>query len=335
MFCTQTAYILRAGITVSDGVAMICEDIESGTLKDVFLNVNEETAHGSRLSDAMAAAGVFPEYVVSMVNIGETAGKTEDVLRALSEYYEREKVLRQKLYTAVFNPALLFVMMSAVVLLLVTKVMPMFVNMFNQLGGSISADAEAAIGFGVAASVGALVVIVLIALVLLACAIMLRTARGALYIDAAVSKFPLTKKLSSKIAARNFASAMYLALSGGVEINDSVKLAVNIIDNRSLKRKLLASVEKIEGGEPFTDVLTAAGVFSGRFASMLKVGFKTGSLEDVMKKLSEVYEEEVDTALNNLANVVEPVLVGILAAMIGAVLIAVMLPLAGVMSSIG
>lgn len=335
LFCTQIVYILQAGIAINDGVALICEDIESGTLKDTFVNVNKKTAQGSPLSAAMEETGVFPQYVVSMVNIGETTGKTEDVLRSLSEYYEREKALRQKLYTAVFNPIMLFVMMSAVVVLLVTEVMPMFANMFNQLGGSISVETGAAVNFGIAAGIAALVIIVLITLILITGAVMLKTTRGHFYFDTAVSKFPATKKLSSKIAARNFSSAMHLMLSSGVGTSDSMRLAANIVNNELLKQKVLSAAERLEAGESFIDALIKAEIFSGLYTSMLNVGFKTGSMDDVMKKLSGVYEEEVNTALNNLANVVEPVLVGILAVIIGSVLIAVMLPLAGIMSSIG
>lgn len=335
LFCTQIVYMLRVGATVADGVALICEDRDSGALGEVFAAINKETEQGSPLSDAMQQTGAFPDYVVGMVTIGETSGKTEEVLRILAEYYDQEKALKQKLYMAVFNPILLFVMMSAVVLLLVTKVMPMFVTMFGRLGGQVSAQADAAVKAGVAVCMIALIIIILVTIILIIGVLMFKTQRGHFYMDTLISKFPLTKKLTAKIAARNFARAMHLMLSSGMEINDSLRLSADIVNNSYLKQKIFNSLEKTEKGEPFTEVLAKAGIFSSLFTSVLSVGFKTGSMEDVMKKLSDVYDEEVNVALNNLANIVEPVLVGILAVVIGSVIIAVMLPLAGIMSTLG
>lgn len=335
LFCTQIEYVLKVGIPISEGISIILEDIDKGILKDTFMSIDEKIKTGETLVYSMNEAGVFPDYVINMVGIGEASGKTEEVMNSLAGYYEREKTLRAKLQSSVLNPIFLFVMMGAVVLLLITKVMPMFINIFNQLGGSISAQASAAIDFGVIAAVVALVIILILVVVIIIFAIMSRTESGSVITGKFLSKFPLTKKLMAKMAARNFSSSMHLMLSSGLEIHESLLLASDIVGNKYLKQRIMVSYERVVNGEPFVSAIEQSNIFSGIFTSMINVGFKTGSIDDVMKKLSDVYEEEINASLNRIASIIEPLLVGILSVIIGAILIAVMLPLVGILSTIG
>lgn len=137
------------------------------------------------------------------------------------------------------------------------------------------------------------------------------------------------------MAARRFASAMALMLSSGVEIERSFDLCSDLVGNEFIGRKIELCKQQIAKGASFADVLRQAQVFPGLFSQMVGLGFQTGSADMVMQKLADLYEEQIDTGIANITSIVEPVLVAVLSIVIGIILISVMLPLAGIMSSIG
>lgn len=334
-FCTQLAMILKSGIAIDEGISIMLED-QSGTQgKNILSVIKSHVELHEPLYKALETTGVFPEYVVRMVEIGERSGRLDEVAESLSEYYEREENVSRSLKSAVAYPLVMITMMVLVIGVLVVKVLPVFNEVFLQLGSEMSGfskgimNAGGAIA-GVSAAIAIIAVVVLVVMTL-----MRRTKGGREAIGKAGAHFFLTRKLNGKIASGRFASAMSLMLSSGLDTDHSLEMTERLIENPVIRKKLSRCRELVEGGGSFSDAITQTGIFSGVYARMVSVGFKTGSADTVMSKVAARYEDEVDTQLSNTISILEPTLVAILSIIVGMILLSVMLPLMGIMSSIG
>ncbi|MCL2099670.1 MAG: type II secretion system F family protein [Oscillospiraceae bacterium] len=345
IFCLQLSLVLKAGIPLHDGLVTLGDKnskfIESkqkirGMLGKSIDSMADMVELGEPLASAMKKTGVFPDYVLNMVSIGESTGKLDNVLEALGEYYEKDQYMKTKIRNSLMYPVFLFVIMSVVIVLLVSRVFPIFKDMLESMGGSLSAGEEAVAAFAGSLAAGEYTMYIILALsvIFILTALLLKTSFGKSAGAAVIAACPLTRGINRKISASRFAGAMAMTLSGGMEFNSAMQMAVNLIDNKKLKNKFTECMKEIEAGGSFAESVAKTDVFSGMYIKFIEVGQKTGSVDAVMKKISDICDTEADTSINNATSVVEPLLVGILSIIIGIILISVMIPLVQVMSSI-
>lgn len=332
-FAAQLALILRSGLPLRDGIALMQE---SGEDADMPLSVlMQSVTAGGTLRQALGKAGGFPDYMLGMVEIGERSGKLEEVLDSLALFYDRESRLKERIRSAVLYPSLLLVMIAVVITVLVVKVMPVFAQVFGDLGTEMSATATAIMNAGQFIGRYAAVIIGVLAVIVLGLMLWSKTAPGAKALSRFSSKFFLTKKLSRKIASGRFASALSLLLSSGYDTDGALELMPAVLDNAYIIQKIKELRQKTTSGTSFSEAVRSCGLFTNLYTGMLSVGFKTGSGDSVMKRIATAYEEETESAIDNMVSMIEPILVAALSIVIGVILISVMLPLMGIMSSIG
>jgi len=345
IFCFQLSLILKAGIPLNEGLNTLGDEandtVESknkikGILGKTVRTMAEAVEIGDPLSFAMKKTGVFPDYVVSMVEIGEGTGKLDNVLESLGDYYERDQYIKTKIRNSLMYPIFLFIIMSVVIILLVSRVFPIFSSMLESMGGSVSAGHEAVEAFAGSLAAGEYTMYIILGLAVISviAALLSRTKPGKKFVSVFASVFPLTKNINMKIAASRFANAMSMTLSSGMDINSALNMSVNLIDNVVFKAKFGDSVKDIENGESFSKAIAKTGAFSGMYIKFIEIGQKTGTVDSVMKKISDICDGEADTSLSNATSFIEPLLVGILSVIIGVILISVMIPLVQVMSNI-
>ena len=336
-FCMQIALILKSGMLISEGVTWMYNDLENGNVKDALSILKEEISNKVPLYIAMEKSGYFPTYIINMSQIGSLTGSLEDVMTSLSEYYDRDEYIKLKIKNSIFYPAMLFVMMSFVIILLVAKVFPIFENMIMELGGELSDEASILMSFstGIIAGKFTMFFVIFILVLILVIFIALKTKSGKVFFNHFLDDFILTKSIMKKITAYRFTSSMSLLLSSGMNIDKSINILLDIVENSTLKNKIEICSKSIENGENFIDSVSKLSLFSSMHLQMLNMGQRTGEMDNVMKKLTNIYENEADQALCSAVALIEPILVGILAIVIGIILISVMLPLMNIMSSIG
>ncbi len=331
VFSAQLALVLRSGMFLPDGVAAMAK--ESGD--PVLMKLNLSVQGGGKLAAAMKEAAMFPDYMVNMVSLGEAAGKLEQVMESLSSYYEREHAVKNQLKSAVFYPMMLVGIMIVVIAVLLIKVLPVFADVFADLGGAAGAVSPDIAAFGAAAGYVALGVA---CLMLAFCAFLsfrLRSAEGYAKLMKTFLRLGFTKKLAEKIAAGRFAFALSMLLESGHAIDAALETLPQIVDNLAYGTRILACREAMAGGASFSRAVEESGLFSGMYAHILGVGFRAGALDSVTSKVADIYEGEIDRSVARLVSVVEPALVALLCAAIGAILLSVMLPLMEIMTSIG
>jgi type IV pilus assembly protein PilC len=334
-FCTQIALILKAGIPLYDGISAVYDGELSGSLRKAVEVVHTTLSEFRPLWMGMEESGVFPEYVVNMTRVGDATGKLEDVMNGLADYYEREQTIRQRIRSAVVYPLILFFMMTAVIIILITNVLPMFESIYRQMGSELSPTATTLMNFGIGAGNVAFWVVAAIVIIAVVIAAVSRNKDGKAFLQRTLEKLPFTKRVMSNMTAHRFSASMALMLSSGANTDESLDLVKDVIGKSSAAEKYEKFREMVANGESLPDALTRSRMFPSVFSRMVNAGYKTGSADSVMKRLSDIYEEEFDVSLKNLTSMLEPVLVGILSVVIGIIIVSVMLPLAGIMTSIG
>ncbi len=325
-FCDQMAMILRSGISSSEGIHILKEDAASRETEEILNQILVPLDQGESFYTALAGTGMFPQYMLNMVNIGELSGKLDEVMGSLSLYYARESSIAQAVRSAVAYPCAMIAMMVVIVLVLITKIMPIFNQVYTQLGSEMTGVAGGLLSLGTALGRYASLFICLIAAVLILGFILWKTGRLSL---------PLPKKLRSAISSGRFASGMALTLSSGLDPDESLEMIKRLVASEELSAKISSCQAAIADGSSFGEAIAASGIFTGLYGHMVSIGFKTGATDEVMQKVAEKYEEEVDIRISRAIAVLEPSLVAVLSVIVGVVLLSVMLPLLGIMSGMG
>ena len=213
--------------------------------------------------------------------------------------------------------------------------LPIFSQVFAQLGADLPSLALGALRLGGALKTGCLVLVALLALLLVSALVLRSSEGGRRTLIRIFSALPATRRLSMTIASGRFVSALALMLQSAVDPAHSLELAARLVSHPALAARVGDCRRRLGQGDSFADSVRESGIFSGAAARMVAVGFKTGSADAVMGRLASRYEEEIDSELSRLVGVVEPTLVIILSVAVGMILLSVMLPLMGIMSSIG
>ncbi|MCL2618740.1 MAG: type II secretion system F family protein [Defluviitaleaceae bacterium] len=334
-FCAQMSMILRSGISISEGVGIMREDADNTAGRDILGVIHGEAELGMPLHMALAKTEKFPDYVIHMVEIGEATGKLENVMESLSVYYEREEAVSRIVRSALAYPLVMISMMMAVIIILIVQVMPIFNDVFQGLGAQMTGFPLAVMNFGQTLGNYSVGIVSALAVAVFGFAILRSTGSGREMLDKFKENFFLTRGLYSKIASGRFASAMSLMLASGMDTDKSLEMVHKLVGTPSVRSKIALCQEKLSQGTRFSDALAEVGMFSGVYARMVSVAFKTGSMDSIMEKLAVRYEEETNTQINNIISIVEPTLVAILSVIVGVILLSVMLPLMGIMSAIG
>ena len=329
VFCYQLALMIRSGIHPEEAVGILAADAPPAD-KPLLEAVHRELRDGRPLSEALARSGGFPGYLVHMVEIGQAAGRLDQVLSALSSYYRRQAETDGALRRAVVYPAVMAVLVAAVFLILVWRVLPVFQQVYDQLGVASSPAARTLLRAGsVSKYVGAILVLCLAAAAVALLAL-LRSGAGA-----AMTRRLIGPSAGLAVDRSRFSSAMSLMLSSGIALDEAMERTCVLLESSALAPRLTRCRERMEGGLSFPRAVEETGVLDGLQAGLLGAGFRSGVPEQAMGELSQRCQEEADGRLERRLSRFEFGLVLLLCLVVGLVLLSVMLPLLGVLSAIG
>lgn len=333
LFCQQAAMMLKAGIPLYDGMELLYKNYKDTSYGPAFLKIYEGVEEGGTLYEGVKNAGFFPTYMVHMIQIGESAGELDEVLEALSSYYEREDRMQSSIRSAVAYPLLLVVLMTIVIGVLVVRVLPVFSEVFSSLGTGFDGGTGVILSGGVAMGKAVLILAAaLLAIVLTLYIIWHMGGRGLLIRASRI--FPAVRRLLDKQAAGRFAEVSAMVLESGYSLEHALELIPDLISDERNQKRARACRELMEQTKDFPAALENTGMFEPLHRKMIRVGSEAGQMDQVMKRLAKIYAAEVDEGIYKLVSWVEPALVSILTLIIGGILLSVMLPLASIMMSI-
>ncbi|MFQ9846891.1 MAG: type II secretion system F family protein [[Clostridium] leptum] len=331
-FCGQLSLIVKAGISLQEGLLIMAEDDKNGRGGEIIEKLTDVMEAGGSFAAALKESGEFPGYMVTMVEIGEASGKLEEVLESLRAYYERNDAVSRSIRSSVIYPLVMIVMMVAVILVIIIQVLPVFQQVFEQLGGEMSQFAQGLMSFGRGVSQYAVWIAAGLAVVAAGVVFLRMTKREGLLAALGAKLF---RRLSRAVDSGRFASGMALMLSSGLDLDESVEMTEKLMEHPGTKKKIQRMKERMDSGVSFAEAAVETGLFSALHSKMLKIGQQTGSMDTVMHQIAEQYEEEVDRRISALISALEPTLVAVLSLIVGMILLSVMLPLMGIMSAIG
>lgn len=334
-FCSQVSLIFNAGITPAEGMTILLSDTANNEGREIIKEIQAHCARGESFHASIAASGVFPDYVVNMITIGEESGNLDDVLVSLTDYYEREQQISESIKSAVSYPILMICMMALVIVILLTRVLPIFNQVFSQLGTEMKGISKSLMHLGSSIQKYSVLIVVILCVMVAIFLFFTKTKIGKRYMSAFLNVFPLTRGFYDKIAAGRFASGMALMLSSGMDTYSSLDMVSVLVNNKRMEERIRNCKKEIESGKNFSEAVASSGIFSHLYAKMVSIGFKAGSIDLVMKKIADNYEKETDSKLRSIISMLEPTLVIILSVIVGMILLSVILPLMGIMSSIG
>ena len=335
-FCDQIALMLSSGMTLRDGIEMLAEDeMKDKSLKhrpytNLYKTVDET---GSLYVALKENEEDWPSYMIEMVDIGEQTGRLEDIMLSLSTYYQREGRIRSAAVSAITYPLVLGVMLVVIIGILLWRVLPIFRRVLASLGVGSSSSGSVLMQIGTWVGWGVLILIGLVVLAAIVIAILLKTKARSGVLKFLKNLFPPVRKLTEKLSASRVAGILSLMLSSGFPMENALQMAPAALADQESIDKVAQLRKDMQAGDTFSDALSKSGLFADFHNRMLKVGAASGHEPQVMGKIAEIYEEQVEDGLDHLISIVEPTLVALLCVVIGAILLSVMLPMAGVLSA--
>jgi len=335
-FCAELAMLLDAGLTVSDSVHILKDDEPSKEGQAMLRDLTGHLEMGSPLSAALEESGVFPRYMIHMVNIGEKTGRMVETLKALSEYYDRQVRLSVTIKNSVLYPAILLILMIVVVLVLIVQVLPIFNDVFARLGTQMSPLATALMNFGEWLGGAAIVIAIIFALIFLFIVLLAVLPEFRNSLKNAFSNKWGSKGVLGKIASSRFVFAMRLAMASGLDTQDAIDLAANLSGgSRVVDEKHQKCNELINSGIPLHEALTKSGILSVQDGKMLSIGARSGKTDEAMAEIARRSDLDVTDNIDRIVSKIEPTLVIISSVIVGVILLSVMLPLISIMTAIG
>ena len=337
-FCGSMATMLSAGIQTDEAALMLSENRERSRFQEVCSAVYARLVAGDTLAQAMEASGGFPAYLLGMVATGEDAGHLEPVLRNLEMYYSEEDRVFEKLRSAVAYPAALLCIMVVILAFTVAVILPVFGSVYRnmvetyQTGSFMSMGASNVIGI-VALAISAICAIGAIFLLLFT-----RTEAGRIRAVRAFEKFGPTRGAMYQLALSRFTAALAAYVSSGITNEEAMQRALQTVEHEELRQKLqqvYASMVSLDDPRSLTQAFGEHEVFDPLYVRMLSVGSQAGGVDHVLTQLSETFFEDAVVQIDRALDHIEPMLAAFLTVAVGATLVAVMLPLVGIMGIVG
>ena len=337
-FCESMATMLSAGIQIDEALLMLAESRERSHFQDVCRQLYQRVSAGDGLAVAMKKAGAFPQYAIDMVATGENSGRVEHVLRNLEVYYEEEGRLYAKLRSSTSHPAALLVLMSVILAFTVSIILPMFSDAYSNIDSSLSSGSFSSVGVSTAIGWTALAVMVATSVIALMLAAVARSTKGRTQVLNVMKRIPQTKRAMYHLSLSRFTSALATLVASNVTDEEAMSHATEMVDHPKLRKQLERAVigmNDLENPRSLTQAISEFGIFEPLYARMLNVGMRSGDADKTLAQLSTTFFDngvmQIDQALDNI----EPMLAAFLTVAVGATLVAVMMPLIGIMGSIG
>ncbi|RKY27582.1 MAG: type II secretion system F family protein [Candidatus Omnitrophota bacterium] len=328
VFSRQLTTLIESGISLVQGLEILSEQIKNPYFKQVILDILRNVREGSSFHSALSKfPKVFSEFYISMVKAGEASGKLGEILNRVSGYIESSLALQRKIRSSLAYPVIVISMAIVITAFLILKVIPTFKGIFDMLGGQLPLPTRILIGMSNFSRrwflfiLGGLVVLGVVLKKISA------TPKGRKKIDERLLKLPIVGELIRKIAVAKFCRTFSTLISSGVPVLQSLDIVGKTSGNKVVEEAVVKAKKFVQEGESLSEPLSRSGVFPPMVIRMISVGEKTGKLEEMLAKIAQFYEEEVNTAVAGLTSMIEPLIIGFLGIVIGGIVVSLFLPI--------
>ena len=336
-FTRQLAVLVNAGLPLMRGLEVLKRQTKDAQMAEALAGIAENIASGGTFSEALTQyPKIFDHLYVNMVKAGEAGGVLEVVLGRLAEFAEKSEKIKNKVKGAMIYPCVVLFAAIGITAFLLVAVIPKFQQVFNDMlgGAALPAVTEFVIGASQFVQDNGLMIFVAAAAVFVLCKVIGKTEAGATFFDALKLKMPVTGTLAQRSAVSRFTRTLGTLLSSGVPILRSLVITRDTTGNRILTNAIQSVHDSVKEGESMTEPLSQCKVFPPMVVSMVEVGEETGALADMLTRIANTYDDEVDNAVAGLTAAIEPALIIVLAVVVGTIVVAMFLPMVKIIGSV-
>ncbi len=338
IFCRQFSTMIDAGVSLVRCLDVLGEQNSSPKLKKIIIDLKLEVEAGNMLSKAMSKyPGTFSNLFIGLIRAGEVGGVLEESLQRLSTFLEKDVELRRKVKAALTYPVLVSVVALGIVMFLTIFIVPQFLKMFIDLG--LKAEDFPAMTMSLKLFSDFMVykfyyVAMIVAALWFACKLFGRTKVGHRFFDLVKLKIPVFGKLNHKVALARFSRTLATLLSSGVPILQALETVAGTVSNDVLSDAILDARARVREGDTISEPLYKSKMFPPMVIQMISIGQEAGSLDTMLSKIADFYDGEVDAAIASLTAAIEPLLIVFLGVTVGYIVIAMFLPLVGLIQGL-
>ena len=335
VFCRQFHAMLKAGINLVTCLDIMRTQLTNKTLKEADGDMYEDIQKGLNLSAAMMKhSDVFPSLLISMIEAGEVSGNLDEMMERMAEFYEKESSLERKIKGAMVYPIILMVVTVVVVIFLITNVMPTFITVFEDSDTPLPAPTQLLLKLSDSLTSYWYIYIAVIVLLILFIRSWGKTDKGRIFIDNLKLKIPVFGPTNVQIITSRFTRTFATLLSSGISLVQAFDAVIRIVGNKVVEERLVEAKDKVVKGTPLSLAIKATGIFPPMLDSMLRVGEESGALDDALQRTADYYDDEVDYAVEKMTTAFEPILIVFMGVVVGFVVIAMMIPMFEMISTV-
>lgn len=328
IFCKQMAAVLRAGVPVISALDMLATSLENKALVEALEEASAFVQKGGTLADAMKLnSNIFPPMLSNMVAAGESSGKMEICFERMAVQFEKDGHIEGKIKSAMMYPIVVLAVTCGVVVIMLTSVVPTFAEMFEEMGADLPIATQLLVNFSNFLVHRWYILLAIIAVIVVAWKMFAATDQGQEFKGNFALKVPIFGTLNIKTAAATFSRTFATLLSSGIPMIEAVEQTANVMKNKIIRDKLKECKVQVSRGVPLSNPIKDMDIFPVMLPQMMHIGEETGNIEDMMSKVADFYEDEVDLATDAIASAMEPLIIVVLALVVGGIVIAVYSPI--------
>ena len=328
VFCKQFSAVIKAGVTIISALELMGDQIENKTLRKAIQDARTYVEKGGTLADAFRVnPDVFPPIMINMVAAGEMSGNLEICLDRLVEHFEKDNALTSKIKGAMTYPIVVLIVMVIVIIVVLLAVIPNFASMFEDMGSQLPLATRIMMAAADFVKYKWWLLIIIVAAIVFGVKFFKKTPFGEQLFANLGLKAPIFGPLNVKTACSRFARTMSTLMASGISMIDAVEQVAKMMDNKIIRDGLMDAKVQVSKGVPLSKPLKDMEMLPPMLSAMTKIGEETGDIEEMLSKVADYYDEEVEAATNALTSAMEPIIMVILACIVGMIVAAVYGPI--------
>lgn len=327
IFCRQLYTMLDAGVSITNSLNMLAMQLPSPRLRTILSEIEESVKKGEMLSVAMKRYKEFPQLLISMIESGESTGNIDTMMLRMASHFEKETKTNNKVKSAMIYPICLAVVAVAAVMFILTFVMPTFAELFEENGADLPFITSAMIGASSFLKSYWFIIVAVIAIIVVAIKAYAETEDGKVRFSALALKFPIVANLNKKVIVARFTRTLATLLSAGISLVQALPIVSAVLGNKIAQQDLDRIRERVVRGDGLSAPIAESEIFPDMLASMVRIGEESGALDDILNKTADFYEEEVDQAITQTTELMQPIVIVIMGIVVGIMVMGIMLPM--------
>lgn len=336
IYCRQFATLIRAGVTIVESTHILANQTESKPLAKVLQEVEQEIKGGIAFSDAIGKhPSIFPSLFVNMIRAGEMTGNLDETLERMAMYYEKQHALRKKIQSTLAYPLILSVLIIGVVIFLMVVIIPQFTGIYDSIGGELPAITQVVIRLSDMLQNLWWLLLIIVGLAISILLFLYKTNEQFHYsVNILFLRMPIFGNLLQKAAIARMTRTLSSLFSSAVPILEALDIVAKVVENPVISKVVLDAKNNLEMGGTLSEPLANHWVFPPLVHQMVATGEQTGTLDYMLEKVADFYEEDVDRTVETLRSLIEPLMIVLLAFVVGLIVAAIMIPMLSVFTEI-